>query len=130
MRISERQLAEAVAELLQEKKETKELVFQNLIAFLRRKRLLRRTGKIVESLEKYLNEKEGRLPVIVTTATALSSAEQNKVEKEARMLFPGKKLMLTFREKAALLGGIRIETENTRYDATLSRSLEKLAQTL
>lgn len=128
MRISERQLAEAMVELLNEKKKDSKELEKNFFQFLSKKHWLSRSPKIMKAIESYIDEKENRLPVTVTTAHELPSGEKKKVETEAKKFFPEKQLTFSFKKNSLLLGGIRIETENMLYDATLGRSLQKLSQ--
>ena len=130
MRVTDRQMAQVIAELLEEKGAPKDGVMKSLYRFLERKHWLHRLDKIFESLERYLNEKEGRLPVTVTSARALSPSLKKGVMKEAEALFPQHRLSLEYREDPHLIGGVRLETEDVLYDSTLRTALNKLSHSL
>lgn len=127
MRITERQLAQAFSELLHDTKGSEHQVTQNFFGYLRKHRLIRKGDKILRAIESYANEKAGILPTAIFTAHTLGDAERRRIEAKARSIFPEKQLTFQYKIEPALLGGIRIETENHLYDATLQRSLRKLA---
>lgn len=130
MRLSETQIVRAVTDLLKEKKGSEERLLQNVMGFLKKKRLLRNHRKIVAALEREIDGSEGRVRVTVLSARTLESSEQMLVKEKVVELFPGKKTELRYREKPNLIGGISLETDDVRYDATLSRALRLLSQSL
>lgn len=125
MRIAEAQLVRAIGELSQEKKIGEQTLLQSVKQFLMRKRLTKRIGKVVRALEAYEAETDHVVQVQATTAHALSHEAKKNIEVKAEELFGGKekKTKVTFHEDKALIGGVRLETTNTRYDFSLSRTL-------
>ncbi len=132
MRIAEAQLVKAVDELQREG----QLVGTELAAafakFLRRKRLSRRVGKIGRALDTYAEQSSGVLSVTATSARALSVSERQRVEEAAAQLLgqPEHGVAIEFREETDLIGGLRLETTNTRLDGTVARALKELRKSL
>ena len=66
-------------------------------------------------------------PVTVTTAQLLPKAV---IEQTVEKFFPLSRVALTTTEDVAMLGGIKVETRNQRWDMSLKRQLEQLANSL
>ncbi|TXG77279.1 hypothetical protein E6Q11_02990 [Candidatus Dojkabacteria bacterium] len=131
MRIAETQLVRAVAEL-REKGQTSSELSRALMLFLQRKRLMKHAAKILRSLEEYTAQQAGLVRVEATSARPLSEAVKHQVQKKAEELFGGKdtKTAVHFREDPQLLGGVKLETNTTRYDFSLGRTLLDLHKSL
>ncbi len=132
MRIAETQLVRAVGELDTAGVMSPHDLAQAVKQFLMRKRLLKRTGKIVRALERYEEEAQGVVRVQATTAHPLSRETAEFIQKKAEtLLAPGKeKVTLSYHEDKMLLGGVRLETADTRYDFSLQRALQELRKSL
>lgn len=130
MRYSETNVARAVADLLSEKSLSEAQAIRGLISFLRKRRWLGRSEKILAALNRHLSAEVGRMTISATTARPLSATLTRDLQTRAAILFPGKTLDFIFREDRSLIGGFRLETEDARYDASLARSLRQLAQSL
>ena len=132
MRIAEAQFVRAVSELEEAQVLSPRQLAQAVKQFLARKRLLRRSGKIMRALEQYEEGQSGVVTVQVTSHQALSESTKEVVRKKAEALFaPGKdQVKLVFHEDPKLLGGVRLETLNTRYDFSLTRTLQELRKSL
>jgi len=132
MRIAEAQLVRAAGELAQEGVLKGSEIADSIVRLLKRKRLGRRLGKVERALDRYSEEKSQELAVLVTSTRALEPAERSKIEAQATALL-GKsewKAVLEFRVDPSLIGGIRIETADTRYDGSVSRTLRELHKSL
>ncbi len=105
---------------------------KNLVAFLRRKRSLRLLVPTKRSLERLIDEQEGKRRVTAIVPQQLEKTIQDMIRGKAQSLFggAGKEVELTFQEDPQLIGGIRILTEDTQYDFSLSRSLKELKRQL
>lgn len=131
MRLLPKKIASAVLSLEQGGAEASELA-KNLVAFLRRKRSLRLLTSVERSLEKLVDEREGRTKVVVVAAQPLDGTMQNLLKEKVQQLFgqDGKKVESIFQEDQKLIGGVRIFTEDTQYDFSLSRVLKELKRQL
>lgn len=131
MRIAETQLVRAVEQLREEGMTPHELS-RALMRFLQRKHLMKRSTKILRSLETYTLEQAGRVMVDATIAHAPSDTIKQQVEEKAEALFggKGKKVKVTFHQNPQLIGGVRLETTTTRYDFSLRRTIIDLHKSL
>lgn len=132
MRIAEAQLVRAAAELAKEGELEGKAIADSVIRILKRRRMARRVGKVERALAAYTEAESKTLSVIVTSARPLELAEQGEIEKRATALL-GKsdwQAALEFRVDQSLIGGIRIETADTRYDQSVSRALRELHKSL
>ncbi|MFZ1655021.1 MAG: F0F1 ATP synthase subunit delta [Candidatus Moraniibacteriota bacterium] len=132
MRIVDAQLARAVGELHAEGQLNENELISAFVQFLRRKRLTRRTGKISRALEAYVTTVSGTERVIATTSRPLDPTWQGHITAAAARLLgkPDEKVALEFREDATLIGGLRLETVDTRYDCSVARALRELHKLL
>ena len=132
MRIAEAKLVQAVGELQQEGRVTGAALARAFGAFLRWKRLMHRGGKISRALAAYTQEQSGIIPVHVTSAHSLAPAEQARVKQDAARLLgkAGHTTAVEFRQDQALIGGLRLETSDARYDATIARGIKELRKSL
>ncbi len=128
MRIAEAQLVRAIHELSLEKGLGAGELGKALKNFLIRKRLTKRAGKVLRMLESYEDEQEGRVTVQATTAYVPTIETKHAIEKQVSALFgkEGEKAKIVFHEDREILGGVRLETGNSRYDFSLSRLLNEL----
>ncbi len=132
MRIAEAQLVRAAGELAKEGTLKGSEIARSIMRLLRRKRMSRRLGKVERALGLYSEEESRTLSVLVTSARTLEAAVRAEIENQATTLL-GKsdwKATLEFREDPKLIGGIRIETADMRYDQSVSRALGELHKSL
>jgi F0F1-type ATP synthase delta subunit len=132
MRIVDTQLARAVLELNAEGRLSGGDLALALSRFLRRHHLERRAGKISRTLEAYAEFISGIRSATVTTAHPLDDAGQEQMSRMAARLLgkPGSIINPTFREDPKLIGGFRIETDDTCYDSSVARGLKELHKSL
>lgn len=132
MRIAEAQLVRAAGELQKEGVVTGAGLASAFGRFLRRKRLGRRAGKVLRALDAYVESESGVIAVRVTTARSLSEAQRKQIEVSATGLLgkPGRQVAIEFHEDPAVIGGFRLETNDTRYDCTVARGLRELHTSL
>lgn len=132
MRIAEAQLVRAIGELSHTKSMGTAELSKAVKKFLIRRRLTKRTGKILRALELYEDEEKGQVVVQATTAHPLSPEAKRAVEEKVATLF-GKereKTQVVFHEDKAIIGGVKLETRDSRYDFSLGRSLDELRKSL
>lgn len=130
--MAETQLVRAIGELSTEKQLHGKDLAKAVKSFLVRKRLTKRVGKIVRALATYEANVAQLIPVQATTAHHPTRGLQETIEAKAQELFGGKgeKTKVTFQEDKTLLGGVRLETRDTRYDFSLSRTLLDVRKSL
>lgn len=132
MRIAEAQLVRAAGELQEEGIVAGAALASAFGRFIRRKRLGRRARKIIRALDAYVEAELGIIAVAVTSARPLADVERKRVAASAATLLgqAGRKVVLEFREDPAVIGGLRLETSDTRYDSTVARGLRELQMSL
>ncbi len=132
MRIAEAQLVRAAGELHKAGVVAGVDLASAFGQFLRRKRLGRRSGKILRALDAYVESESGVIAVLATSARPLSPAEQKQVETSAASLLgkPGRQVAIEFCEDPSVIGGLRLETSDVRYDSTIARGLRELHKSL
>lgn len=132
MRIPEAQLAKAVGELQKEGGIPARDLAQAFGSFLRRKRFARRAGKIARALDAYVENESKVVRASVTSARPLSPLERVQIEAAAATLLgkPNQAVALEFYEDPSVIGGIRLETADTRYDSTVARAVRELHKSL
>jgi len=86
-----------------------QLVKKNRVAFL---------PEIADAFATLVDEAKGTRQVMVTSATALSSAEQNRLRSRLRDLLR-RDVDLTFHTKPELLSGLQIRIGSTVFDSTV-----------
>ncbi len=132
MRIVDAQLARAVGELHTSGQLKGSDLAAALAQFLRRHRLGRRAGKISRTLEAHVAAMSGNLSIKATTAHPLDALWRKRVTEEAARLLgkSGQGVAIEFHENPALIGGLRLETGDTRYVGSVSRALRELHKSL
>ncbi|MBI2415351.1 MAG: F0F1 ATP synthase subunit delta [Candidatus Kerfeldbacteria bacterium] len=98
-----------------------------LLRELQRRNRIKWLPEIVRLLEEQLHRQAGITPLRVTSAQPLSPAV---IEQCVEKLFPISRVMLTQQHDSAVVGGIRLETANQRWDFSLRQQLNQLANTL
>ncbi|HLY60507.1 MAG TPA: ATP synthase F1 subunit delta [Terriglobia bacterium] len=86
-------------------------------------------GEISTAFLKIANERLGVVQVRVSSATALSEAEQQALRTRFEEV-TRKKVEMEFRTEDELLGGILAQIESTVYDGSVRGNLEKLREQL
>lgn len=132
MRIADTQLALALSELMGDKAFPVERFGQVLRQFLVRKRLTKRTGKILRALETETDKRAGIVLVQATLTHPPTDSVKEMIQRKATELFGDNhtQTQVSFREDPSLLGGVRLETGSVRYDFSLHRSLTELRKSL
>jgi F0F1-type ATP synthase delta subunit len=74
----------------------------------------------------------GVLSVTVTSAYPIAETQRGLVATSAAEFLgkPGSEVAIVFQEDKALIGGIRMETTDTRYDGTIARTIKELRKSL
>lgn len=131
MRLSLRQYAVALLELEQElgSEKAKE-AGKKFVAWLNRRGEGKKLGEIVAAAEKRIHEQSGTVEVTITTVHEADTATRNFLETRAKKIFVAKKIDVSFVTDANLIGGVKMQSEEILYDASLRTSLRKLETSL
>lgn len=127
MKITPRKYAQALAQTLEEKDDPKAII-RNLLALLRRRKQFRLLPKIIEAFEREWNRRRGIVKLKVTYPAQFENSI-NELEKKLRSILRSK-LWIVPHPSSTLIGGLRIETEDTLIDGSLESRLKELSQKL
>ncbi len=132
MRIVDAQLARAVSELSIEGGFQGRELAAALVWFLRRQRLTRRAGKISRAIETYSETVSGTQRAVASTAYPLDTDARQRISEAAPGLLgrPSGSVAIEFREDPTIIGGLRLETVDMRYDSSVARALRELHKSL
>lgn len=97
-----------------------QLVTKNRVAFL---------PDIADAFAALADQSKGTRQVAVTSASALSAADQERVRGRLRELL-NRDVEVTFRTEPRLLGGLQIRIGSTLYDSSLRSRLSAMQTTL
>ena len=131
MRLSIRQYAQALLDLEQEQgREGVGEQSRRFVAWLSRRGEAKKLGKIVCEAERLIREQSGGAAVRITTAHLADETLQVFLRKQAERIFAGKTIEASFAVDVRLIGGVKMQSEETLYDATLATRLERLGNSL
>ena len=122
--ISDKDIARAIYHSYKEKRG--EDFFRKVVEFLERRRFLSRQKRILESLEKIINEEEGVLAVKVSSLKGINEKDKKELVEFLKKRYGEKKI--EFRESLdeSILGGFRVEVRDEVIDLTLRNKIKKL----
>lgn len=131
MRLSIRQYAQALLDL--EREQGTDEVTRNaerFFAWLTRRGEAKKLGKIVREAERLVRAQSGVARVRIATAYLADADLEARLEKEAKTLFAGKGVEVSFVTDARLLGGVKMQSEEVLYDATLATRFAEFGKSL
>lgn len=86
--------------------------------------------QIIKEVERQLRERLHEERVVVTTAHTLGEQSLRGVERQVREFFPEKTVQMSVVVDPSLIGGMKIETQEMCWDASLTRRIDKLRSKL
>ncbi len=131
MRLSIRQYAEALLSLEQEiGTGSAEKVGKSFLERLSRTRETGKLSRIVREAEQLVREREKSVEVTITTAHTADTKTKALLIRQAENIFPGKKIEASFMTDTDLIGGMKIQSGEVLYDASVRQELSELKKTL
>lgn len=128
MKISSKQYAQAWYEQLQSSTETDwDTVSSALLQIMRQHNDLKLLPEVVRLVEVFHYQQQNVTPVTVTSAQALSPAV---IEQAIEAVLPVSRVAIHTAIDSQLIGGVRLETLNQRWDISLRKQLNLLANSL
>lgn len=126
-KISTKNIAKAIYESSIDKDGASlDFVVKNTLTFLHDKRLLGKSKKILEELEKIVNKEEGSLKVKIHSRHKLNKQNIDEIESFIKERYKVKSVIIDEKEDEKLLGGIKIEVGDEVMDLTLKNKIHKL----
>jgi len=131
MLVSEKQLAAFLINLSEgvSSEDLPNLVTQYL-EFLRRKKKLRRLGRIFSSVESQILEAEKRIPVVVQTATPASPSLKTTVEEAIPHLFFAEHYDISYTTNPGIIGGAILSSPEVQWDGSVKKRISHLSRHL
>jgi ATP synthase F1 delta subunit len=127
--ISNNNIAEAIYLASKDATEEKQF-FYKVVRFLARNRLLSKWKDILLSLNKIVNEKEGRVETKVFSRKKLNENTKKEITQFLSKRYGGKTIILNESLDEKLLGGYKIEVNDEVIDLTIKNKLGKLQEYL
>jgi len=105
-------------------------VIDKVVKFLVRKRLLSKTGDILERLNKIINNENKKIVVKLLSAKKLKEEIKKELIFFLRERYKAKEVILTEIIDEKLLGGIKVEINDEIIDLTIKNKIKKLQEYL
>ncbi len=102
---------------------------RNLVAVLIDHRRVPFLNRIVEQVEKEINQRMGFAEAQITSARELEDAEKRALEGQIEKV-TGKKIRAQYGQDASLLGGALVRVGSTIYDGSVKGQLEKIREAI
>jgi F0F1-type ATP synthase delta subunit len=127
MNITPSQYAEGLVAAYQSGTVTPGNLVGNLLGILRRQGKSKQIHKIVAATEKLYRETQGEVVVTIETAHPVTKAVASQLVAKATEIFPGKKLIVEFKECSQLLMGYRIRSATRLFESSGEATIKALA---
>jgi F-type H+-transporting ATPase subunit delta len=101
----------------------------NFMALLAEHRALSKLPRIQESLQAQLDEHEGIMRAVATTAVPLSPSEEDSLSRQLQQRW-GKRVVLETRVDQSILGGIVVRAGDQVLDGSVRGRLQQMKRTL
>lgn len=105
-------------------------IAKNFFGFLKRRGESGKAASIVKELEKRGAEQSGKLAVMAVTAHQPTRETAALLSAKAAALFPGKSIELEHEIDRTVIGGVRFQTDEALYDATVAAELGALKRVI
>ena len=126
-KISPKNIAQAVYETTEGKSgQSLTVALKRSAQMLKDKRMLGKSGEVINALQNIFDKKNGTVRMKVTTAKTMEREEKSKLENEIKEKYKAQIVVGEFFEKKELLGGIRVEIGDEVLDNTYKNKLYRL----
>ena len=127
MKLSAKQYAEVLVNVVSRAPAAAERFGESFWMLLRENRQEKLFGSIMRHAKRLWNEKHGIVEVMVTLASEPEASQREKLVSHLEQAL-GKKIQLHVNVDPSLKGGIILQVDDARYDASVSGRLSKLAR--
>ena len=124
-------IAQSVYELVKDKKgnELKEILGK-VVFFLSRKRMLKKSDAILDSLKKIIYKKEKKVEARIMSAKELSNNDKHEIKHVLSKRYKANEIILNNDVDKDVISGVRIEVNDEVIDLTIKNKLNKLQEYL
>jgi len=126
MKLTAKQYAEVLVNVVSKAPAAAERFSESFWMLLRENRQEKLLGSIMRHAKKLWNEKHGVAEVSVTVASGDEHDQEKLISQLEKAL--GKKVQLHLKVDPSIKGGIILQVDDARYDASVSGRLSKLAR--
>ncbi len=130
MRLTVTQYAQALEELGNDPSSDAAGIAQNFFGLLKRRGELGKASLVVAQMERNREKRDQTLRVRATTAHEASSDTRETIERLAGTVFPHQALQFEYETDERVIGGVRLETDEVLYDATIASKISTLKKSL
>ena len=129
--ISHNDIARAIY-LVSKDKTGRELhdIYEKIIQFLARRRLLSKSADILEKLNNIINKEKGRITAKVSGAKGINRVEKEELTHFLRKRHKAKEVIFLEKTDEKLLGGIKVEVGDEVIDLTVKNKIKELQEHL
>jgi len=129
--VSNKEIAQAIFKGSKDKKDHElSMYFKKIVIFLNKKRLISKAPDILIKLKKIVDQEEGVLSGVVTSAHKLSNHTKHDLIHKITKRYKAKEVELEEVVDERLLGGLRIEASDEVIDLTLRNKINQLQEYL
>ncbi len=101
-------------------------VLKSATSMLAKKRLLGRSKRILNSLEKIINEDMNRLEILAESASPLREEDKKYIKEILKKKYGDKEFIFKESTNTELIGGVRLRIRDEVIDLTLKNKINKL----
>ncbi|MEK7219375.1 MAG: F0F1 ATP synthase subunit delta [Patescibacteria group bacterium] len=129
--LSSNDIARSIYLLIKDKTTAeRSVLYEKVVKFLFKKRLLSKSGEILSRLTKIINKEEGNLVAKVSSVEALDHKTKIHLEQFLKKRYSAKEVTLVLSLDKKLLGGIKMETNDEVIDLSIKNKVKKLQEHL
>lgn len=129
--LSNNEIARAIYTLSKEKRGAEQKkVFDKVVQFLSRRRLLAKAPLILKELEKIINKETGRVVAHVGSAEKLSADTKSHLVHDLKKRYGAKEVAIIEEVDTKLIGGIKVEANDEVIDLSVKNKIGKLQEYL
>ncbi len=104
-----------------------DVAVKETLTFLNKKKLLNRSGEILDAVGKIIDKEDGVVRIKVLSAKSLDGHEKKEIEENIKQKYGAKEIVSEYMEDKDLLGGMKIIIGEEILDTTYRNKLNQLA---
>jgi len=101
----------------------------NMLMVMADNRRLPLLSMVTQEVQNHMNRQSGVIPVVVTTASKLTAADQKKIASDLKVILGGDVVMQAYIDET-IIGGVVIKAGSTLIDGSVRSKLDRLEREL